>query len=1054
MRSGGAKHPPGDGTLLRISSVYRGTNVTPPAPVLKLVKMFLRNRQSYRRPEYREHQLRREFIDPLFESLGWDIHNRAEYAEAYKDVVTELPTRIGGTVRAPDYAFRVGGSPKFLVEAKAPRVDVGTSREGAFQLRRYGFSMGLSLSILTDFEEFAFYDTRSRPSESDDVFKSRVRYFTCKDIEREWRWLEGTFSKDAVLRGELDRFAQEHQCHRGTAGIDGELLVEIERWRELIARNVALRNHDLTVELLNWTVQQLIDRIIFLRIVEDRGIEPYGQLRSAAQQKNVPTYRALLELFVRADHRYNSGLFHFWDEPDRTGPVDTTSPALKVDDNVLDTIITNLYYPKSPYEFSVIPAELLGRIYERFLGKTIRLTPAHRAVVDEKPEVRLRCGVYYTPDYIIGHIVERTLGQVLRDSSADAITGKRSGRRGPLTVVDIACGSGSFLLGAYSALLNWYLEQYLSEDSSRHARGRPPRLYRSQTGQWQLTISERNRILVTHIFGVDRDAQAVEKTKLSLLLKVLEGATETLIKQQLQLLQDRVLPDLGHNIKCGNSLIGPDYYSRFSSYDAAEDVGAFCWEQQFPAVMAQGGFAVVIGNPPYVRIHRIPHNEADYLFATYRTVTGKSDLCTPFIERALELLRHDGVAGLITTSQWTATDYGRLLRKRLSEGVVGEIVNFGSLPVFQDAETYPAIFIMSNARHEHVRLREVGRTSDLRLEALRQLPETLVPVRRLSEKPWNLQSFDLEEHLKDHTVDTVRVSELAPASIGDLTGLDSCFVVSAERARELSSDLVIPYASRGSEVFPFEYTKPSRYVIYPYRISSSGRPTLVREAELRSDHPEVYRYLLKHRPALRKRKDSRKFYADGPDWYRHLRPGPSSLIKAPKLAVKGIDKRSTVGLLAAGAACNGANVPCLAVDQLNLTERLALMALLNSKLAAYYLRGVCPPKLGGYTRFTSSGVNSFPIRGDPTGLVGRIRGCAELASCADEFTRLQSPSLGTDRTASPGGARWAADLWSDLDALVYDLYGLAPEQQSAIDTAVMDRPSQSGTALPQPSPAD
>lgn len=1010
-----------------------------PAPVLRQVERFLRNRTAYHRPEYREHQVRQEFIDPVFEALGWDMRNRAGYAEAYKDVVTELPTRIGGTVRAPDYAFRVGGSPKFLVEAKAPHVDVGASRESAFQIRRYGYSMNLSLSILTDFEEFSFYDTRTSPSESDAAPISRVRHFKCEDIEREWRWLEGTFSKEAVLLGELDRFAEEQKQHRGTAGIDHDFLSDIENWRDLVAKNMALRNKGLTARELNRAVQQLIDRIVFLRIAEDRGIEPYGQLRTAADQKNLPIYRALVELFVRADHRYNSGLFHFWAESNRSGSHDTLSPTLEVDNSVLSKIIGRLYYPDSPYEFAVIPAELLGRIYERFLGKTIRLTPAHRAVVEDKPDVRLAGGVYYTPEYVVDYIVSRTLAPLLDASGLEAVSGKGVGHT-PLSVVDIACGSGSFLLGAYSHLLDWYLEQYLKDDPNTHARGRPPRLFRSKTGQWQLTLGERNRILIRHIFGVDRDPQAVEKTKLSLLLKVLEGATETLVVTQLQLFQDRILPDLGENIKCGNSLVD----STSSGLQAAADgAGAesspFSWEEAFPAVMANGGFDVVMGNPPYVRIQRIPHAEADYLFANYRTVTGKSDLSVAFLERALALMHPRGKTGMITSKQWTSTDYGQLLRGRVSAGLMHEIVSFGSLPVFENVETYPAIFIISKSPVDHVMLREVGRKGDLRLEALLRLPQQSVPMARLGARPWNLQAFDLHEHVRACGLSVAELSELAPTSIGDLTGMDSCFVVSEQDTKQLNSRFVVPYASRGSEVFAFGQVRPSRYVIRPYRATSRGGQELIPEPELRAKHVDLYRHLLAYRSALRQRKDSRKFYADGEGWYRHLRPGSVDLVNGAKLAIKGIDRRSTVALLEPGAAFNGANVPCMLVDHLDREERLALLALLNSKLAAYYLRGVCPPKLGGYTRFTSTGVNRFPLRVDPASRSNLMAESAPLAAMAEKLQGLIGLTDDVHGENLLVLRSRIDDELRRLDGLVYDVYEISRDDRNLIDAAVEDR---------------
>ena len=193
--------------------------------------------------------------------------------------------------------------------------------------------------------------------------------------------------------------------------MDDEFLAEIERWRELLARNLALRNPALRGRDLNWAVQQIIDRIVFLRICEARDLETFEQLHALLNGGH--TYERLQELFRRADMRYNSGLFHFEQEKDRAEAPDTLTPSLAIDDKVLKDIIEHLYYPQSPYEFSVLPADILGHVYEQFLGKVIRLTPGRVVKIEEKPEVRKAGGVFYTPTYIVDYIVRQTVGPLL-----------------------------------------------------------------------------------------------------------------------------------------------------------------------------------------------------------------------------------------------------------------------------------------------------------------------------------------------------------------------------------------------------------------------------------------------------------------------------------------------------------------------------------------------------------------------------------------------------------------------------------------------------------------
>ncbi|MCX6844494.1 MAG: N-6 DNA methylase, partial [candidate division WOR-3 bacterium] len=338
-------------------------------------------------------------------------------------------------------------------------------------------------------------------------------------------------------------------------------------------------------------------------------------------------------------------------------PPDRLSLELNIDDKPLKDIIGNLYYPDSPYEFSVMPADVLGQVYEQFLGKVIRLTAGHQAKVEEKPEVRKAGGVYYTPTYIVDYIVKNTVGKLLE--------GKTPKEAEDLRILDPACGSGSFLLGAYQYLLDWHLDYYqksvtLSERSeSKGLSGRraASSIHQDAKGNWRLTTAERKRILLNSIYGVDIDSQAVEVTKLSLLLKVLEGENQETLGSQLKLYHERALPDLGSNIKCGNSLIGPDFYQNQQSslFDDEEKyrINVFDWQAGFPDIMKRGGFDAVIGNPPYIfaRSEGFKEHEKGY-YQRYKHSTYQLHSFTLFVEKGHELLKKDGHLGFIIPNNW------------------------------------------------------------------------------------------------------------------------------------------------------------------------------------------------------------------------------------------------------------------------------------------------------------------------------------------------------------------------------------------------------------------
>ncbi len=706
-----------------------------PRSILDLIERFDLHADTYRQQTYNETQVRREFIDPFFKALGWDVDNESGHAEAYKDVIHEDAIKVGGSTKAPDYCFRIGGARKFFVEAKKPSVSVGDDPGPAYQLRRYAWTNKLPLSIVTDFEEFAVYDCRIKPKPDDKPSTARVLYLKCDEYPKRWYEIASIFSKDAILKGSFDKYAESNKRKRGTAEVDDEFLKEIESWRDELARSIALRNPNLSVRDLNYAVGKTIDRIIFLRMCEDRGVETYAQLRLLLNGPRV--YPRLLEIFYKADQRYNSGLFHFEPEKNRPDPPDTLTPNLAIEDAVLKDILKNLYYPQCPYEFSVMPPEILGQVYEQFLGKVITLTAGHRAKVEYKPEVKKAGGVYYTPKYIVDYIVEHTVGKLLGECKTPNDAAK-------LRVLDPACGSGSFLLGAYQFLLDWHLKWYSEHESEKWARKKTPPVYQSTIGNrkstipgWRLTITEKKRVLLSNVYGVDIDPQAVEVTKLSLLLKVLEGESQQSLDNQLRLFHERALPDLGGNIKCGNSLIGPDFYEnqQLALLDDEERyrINVFDWYREFPQVFQSrdsndqsrarkeavtsaandkkplphgrgsdqnapsGGFDAVIGNPPYIQLSMAEYFDERanlYLQGRYTSAMGRLNTFGLFVERALRsVLTPKGFLSYIVPNTFLTQESYQDLRRQILTHQISSLVTF-KYPVFKGAVVETVIFVV------------------------------------------------------------------------------------------------------------------------------------------------------------------------------------------------------------------------------------------------------------------------------------------------------------------------------------------------------------------------
>ena len=665
-----------------------------------LITRFEEQIVSYKKSDYNETQTRRDFIDPFFKALGWDMDNSQGNAEAYREVIHEDRVKVGAATKAPDYSFKLaGGKRLFFVEAKKPSVVVKDEVLPAYQIRRYAWSAKLPVSILTDFEEFAIYDCNKKPNATDKPSVGRIKYILFKDYLKEFDFIWDTFSKERVLKGSFDKFIAADKNKKGTATVDKEFLTSLDEWRKQLALNIALRNEAISEDELNFVVQQTLDRLIFLRIAEDRGVEEYGKLK--ALLKGDDFYKNLFTYFKEADSKYNSGLFDF--------KKDTISYNVAIDNKTIRAIINELYYPISPYEFSVLSVEILGSAYEQFLGKQIKLSPGHRATIEEKPEVRKAGGVYYTPQYIVEYIVENTVGKLIGTPLSDG--GKTPALVAKLKIVDPACGSGSFLLGAYQYLLNWHLQFYKPEFEKQTAIAQNNKDYNEKqrtdaikernklplTPDGNLTTALKKQILLNNIYGLDIDTQAVEVTKLSLLLKCMEGETGSSITAEMRF-GERILPTFDSNIKSGNSLIDMDFYDGQIDFEPAleKKVKPFSWQQGFKEVFKQGGFDAVIGNPPYGAV--FAKLETNYFLAKYNLQDYQLDSYFLFIEKSLKILKLKALLGFIIPNTWLLNLKSSKIREYLfSNTEIVNIVHYQN-PVFTQAIVDTEVMVFRNMK--------------------------------------------------------------------------------------------------------------------------------------------------------------------------------------------------------------------------------------------------------------------------------------------------------------------------------------------------------------------
>ncbi len=1067
-----------------------------PKEIIDLVERFERNLPEYQSNTYKEAQTRQEFINPFFKALGWDMDNEQGWSEAYKEVLHESSLKVGSTTKAPDYAFKIGENIKFLVEAKKPSVNLEESADPAYQLRSYAWNAKLPISILTDFEEFAIYDCRYPPKKTDRANTALIRYLKYTDYIECWDWIAKNFSKKAIQQGYLDKLLVESKGKKGTKEVDEVFLEEITSWREDLAHNIAIRNSDLKVEELNASVQATIDRIVFLRICEDRGIEKYGQIQGIASGDNI--YDGLCNLFKRADDRYNSGLFHFRNEPEREFP-DLLALQLKIDDKVLKDITSSLY-PPSPYNFAIISPEILGQVYEQFLGKVIRLTDGHRAKIEDKPEVKKAGGIKYTPSYIVQQIVKTTIGPQLK--------GKTPLEVALIHILDPACGSGSFLLVAYKYLLDWHLDWYIrnlapvldkgysitsatvrkllpvaieEEDENNYQkikRGLKAKrveakvkartaaasipIYKTNDGEWHLTIAERKRILLNNIYGVDIDRQAVEVTKLSLLLKVLEGENQQTVSDLLKYSRERVLPDLDNNIKCGNSLIGTDIMQtdNWSKMQKTEQnrINPFDWQMEFSEIMQTGGFHAIIGNPPYIRIQTMkewaPDEVEHYKYQYASASKGNYDIYVVFVEKGLSLLNENGRLGFILPHKFFQAQFGQGIRELLSSRkAISEIIHFGAEQVFEGVTTYTCLLFLQSQPSKSFRFVSI-KSLDNPLQVLTAAYESKPDPNyeeAIFSQPESSDEWHFDASNQGAVVEKIKRQKL---TLGDITrkifvGLQTsadkiyvlkvlqwgeneviCYSKSLNKQIEIERGLVKPFLM-GKDVHRYQPIVPENIVIFPY-IVQNNKAILMSQDYISSKFPKGWQYLLENKVALSEREKGKMH---GDKFYAYIYPKNLSEFEQQKIMTPEIALGSQLSFDPKGTFYHTTKVYSFVFKDTQKENILYFLGLLNSKLLWVFLKATGYTLRGGYFTFKTEYLKPFPIR------VIDFSNKKDLAS-HDQMVSLVDAMLSLKRQLTEARTSHEQTLLQrqidatdkQIDRLVYDLYGLTEEEIKIVES--------------------
>lgn len=1001
--------------------------------VSELVQAFRRNEADYLLAVYNETQARTDFITPLLEAFGWDVHNLSALPLGLREVIEEATVEVGEEKlsKKPDYELRLARQRKLFVEAKKPNLRVDRDRAAAFQTRRYGYSASLPISILTNFHQLAIYDCKPVPAETDEAHVARIFLARYDEFDTRFDELWPLLSRQAVYSGDFDRRFAVDSTRHGAEQFDDLFLRQVRSWRERLAVDIHANTPGLTSAELTYAVQLFLSRIVFLRICEDREIERYETLRRLSADN---TFAALMDQLRRADEFYDSGLFRLLDDA-RLG--------VRISDDVLRRIISELYYPQSPYTFAVVETEVLGEIYEQFLGEVITVEAGAVQIVS-KPEIRESGGVVPTPRFIADAIVERTIKPIIQAKSPDQLAG--------FTVADICCGSGIFLLAAYELLLEHHLAWYVSNDRAVNV-GRT--IYEAVAGQWRLTFDEKRRILVDHVRGVDIDPNAVEVARFSLLLKLIEDESAAALRDFVAQHSEPALPILDEAIRCGNSLVSQPEWTAVCgpmSEALAQRVNPLTWADEFKEEMRRGGFNAIVCNPPYTRIQNMqaymPDELAYYQNSGSPYTTAHQDNFDKyglFIERAFTLLQANGRLGLITPHKFMTIQAGRAVRKLITDGqLLEQVVHFGVKPVFgRNISNYTCILILDRAGADVVRVEKVVRLEPWRYGEPGITAE--IPADELDENPWQFADTEtraLFDRIRARFPD--RLGDVAEIFVGVQTSADSIYIF-----RAVSQDADTVSLQWNEAVWPIErgilrpclhdvplaaYARPrhNAWMIFPYHLVPGKKRTearLIQPDEMATRFPRCLAYLQARRAELEKRNVSggpvadRQYYQFGRS--QSLTKFDSPKIILPILSVEARYAYDDSNIMVTGGG-NGPYYMIRPLPDSAITSQY-LLAVLNHPLSEAFVRTNTSPFRGGYYSHGKQFIEVLPIPLPPQAERMEIEALVDQMIVAIEA--LDASRMPHERTLRE---RQVDDLRKQIEERVTTLFGLSDQDMEII----------------------
>lgn len=1018
--------------------------------VANLVKDFKTNESKFLSPNYSEADVRKDFIDKFFDAMGWDVYHNEQKNPYEQEAKIERGITIGRQQKRADYAFYIKPNfrdVKFFVEAKKPSRNLSNA-DDYFQACRYGWNAGTQITFLTDFEELIVLDCRTKP-DINNIINNKIRSYRYEDYLNEEKFAEiyWLISREAVADNSLEKFAESLPKPKGKAiakgthraayqSIDDAFLEELDEIRNSLAKAFKKANEHLGSDELTEMTQRTIDRLVFIRFLEDRQIEPEHYVSEFGKRKSAWTD------FINAsrglDAKYNGIVF-------KKHAIDTEK-SLAPDDKSFALICEELGHKNSPYNFDIIPIHILGSIYERFLGKVVIATDK-RVRIEEKPEVRKAGGVYYTPQYIVNYIVDNTVGKL--------IEGKKPSEIAKMRFADISCGSGSFLITVFERVLEYHRKWYQENEEQAKKEG-----CILHEGKWILSIKQKQNILLNNIYGVDLDPQAIEVTQLSLYLKLLEDETTATANDMMVMFKEQILPSLNSNIVCGNSLIGTDILENdlFTNVETprwgvSEIAGRritdaspqtvdelklkpMNFEDVFPHVFkkvspsgVEGGFDAIVGNPPYVR-QELFSDTKEYLQKKYKVYNSNSDLYTYFIEKGISNIKEQGLFSIIVANKWLRATYGEPLRKFLKEFQIKEIIDFGDLPVFKNISTYPCIIIVQKRVFtDSIKATIVESLDKIVLPTVVDEKAFFISHKQLENKGWALLNETHALLLHKISFNNLPLAKYVNEKIyyGIKTGLNDAFVIDEDVKNELirvepNCKQFIKSFLGGRDIKRYESPNANRFfIVIPKGWTNSNVLERDKQKWFQNNFPNLFNHLKAFETAAKKRTDQGDYWWElrACDYYEEF---SKTKIMLPDISLRGnfiIDEKENY---------------CVNTSYIIGSDDKYLLGILNSVLITFFYSKLSSTYRGGYLRFIYQYVEQIPIKTIDSNNKAEVQIKEQITLLVTQMLEAKK-QLAKAKTEADKEylEKKCSTIDRQIDQLVYELYGLTEEEIKIVE---------------------